>query len=195
MKSLIANRKLVIILHLLYGWISNIFWIVMDLLPQFARNVFFGVVFDKFGRNSMIDYKCYFRYPWKVSVGKNVAINRGCEFYSSMLTEGGRIVLEDNVVMGPGVVVFAAGHDYSSLDLPDTSAPVVIGRYAWIGGKALVLPGVIIGEGVVVGAGSVVSRNISEYSVAVGNPAKVVKKRGLMPGIGDSVVGGASDVG
>ena len=106
-----------------------------------------------------------------------MAINRGCELYSSMQSEHGFIYLEDNVVLGPRVLIFAAGHDYFSLDLPDVSAAVVICRNAWVGGNTTILPGVVIGEGAVVGAGSVVTKNIPAYSVAVGNPAKVIKRR------------------
>ena len=185
MKILITNRKLAIFLHHFYSWISYWFWAVMDLSPCFVRNVCFSMVFHQFGRGSSIDYNCYFRYPWKVSVGDCVAVNRGCEFYPSMQTERGSIYLEDNVVLGPGVVIFAAGHDYSSLDLPDTSAPVVVGRYAWIGGKTIIVPGVVIGEGAVVGAGSVVSKNIPKYCVAVGNPAKIIKERFPRGGISE----------
>jgi len=94
-----------------------------------------------------------------------------------MQSSDGLIKLEDHVVLGPGVVIFAAGHDYSQLDLPDISKPVVIRKFAWVGGNTTILPGVEIGEGAVIGAGSVVTKNIPAYSVAAGNPAKVLKNR------------------
>lgn len=177
MKTPIRNKSLVLFLYATFSFGSNLTWLILDLLPQFARRLIFWLVFKHFGRDCMLDYRCFVRYPWRVSIGSNVVINRGCELYPSMQTDGGTITLEDHVVLGPGVVIFAAGHEYSQLDLPDISKPVTIGRYSWIGGKTIILPGVLIGEGVVVGAGSVVSNNIAAYSVAVGNPAKVIKKR------------------
>ncbi len=177
MKKPIKLRRFIILLFSIFSYLSSLAWMIFDLVPQFIRQPFFKLGFQKYGRNCMIDYNCYVRYPWKVSVGDNVTINRGCELYASMQTEQGVIVLEDNAVLGPGVVIFAAGHDYSSLDLLDISAPVVVGKNAWVGGKTVILPGVTIGEGAVIGAGSVVSKDIPAYCIAVGNPAKVIKDR------------------
>ncbi len=160
-----------------FSYFSNVIWTILDVLPQFVRLLFFKKVFKRFGFNCMVDYKCFIRYPWKVNIGDNVFINRKCEFFPSMQTDDGVITLEDHAVLGPNVIIFAASHSYSSIDLPDISAPVVIGRFAWIGGNTTILPGVVIGEGAVVGAGSVVSKSIPAYSIAVGNPAKVIKMR------------------
>lgn len=175
----VVNRNVVVFLYSLYSYASNLIWFVLDASPQFVRKLFFWSTLNNFGRNCMIDYKCFIRYPWRVSVGSNVSINRGCELFSSMNSDDGVIYIDDYAVLGPRVFVFSAGHDYSSLDLPDISAPVVIGRYVWVGGNTTILPGVTIGEGAVIGAGSVVTKNIPAYSVAVGNPAKVIKRRSL----------------
>jgi acetyltransferase-like isoleucine patch superfamily enzyme len=149
----------------------------IDLLPSFVRNIVFTMVMQHYGKNSFIDYRAYFRYPWKISIGDNVAVNRGCEFYPSIATSEGRITLEDGVVLGPAVKLFAATHDYSRLDLPDTSAPITIKRFAWIGGGAIILPGVTIGEGAVIGAGSVVTRDVEPFTLNAGNPARFIKRR------------------
>ncbi|WP_157383999.1 acyltransferase, partial [Pseudomonas asplenii] len=135
------------------------------------------ILFKRFGTGGLFDYRSFARYPWRISIGNQVDINRGCELYPSMQTEQGIITLEDNVVLGPGVIIFSSTHDYKALDLPDMSAPVTVCRYAWIGGKTIILPGVIIGEGAVIGAGSVVTRSIPAYCVAAGNPARVLKQR------------------
>ena len=96
-----------------------------------------------------------------------------------MRSKDGYIILEDNVSLGPGVVIFSAGHDYSKLDLPDISLPVTIKKNAWVGGKTIILPGVTIGEAAVIGAGSVVRTDIPAFSIAAGNPAMVIGKRVL----------------
>lgn len=177
MKTLVHNRRLLIFLYSSYSYCSTLSWLFLDLMPHFIRNFVFRFYFKKFGRGGLLDYRCFIRYPWRVSVGNNVDINRGCELYSSMQTSDGIITLEDNVVLGPGVIIFSSTHDYNSLELPDISAPVKICRYAWVGGKSIILPGVVIGEGAVIGAGSVVTKDIPPYCVAVGNPAKVIKIR------------------
>ncbi|NYH10307.1 acyltransferase [Pseudomonas moraviensis] len=179
MKVLVSNRWVVIFLYSLYSYCSNLLWVVLDMLPKFLRDLVFKLLFKKFGQGGMLDYRCFVRYPWRVSIGNNVDINRGCELYSSMQTTEGVIVLEDHVVLGPGVIIFSSSHDYGALDLPDISSPVRICRHAWVGGKSIILPGVVIGEGAVVGAGSVVTKDVPPYCVAVGNPARVIKKRQL----------------
>lgn len=180
MKRVLKNDNYATLLFSFYSYVSNLMWFVIDISPQFIRRLMFRFIFKKYGKNTMIDYKCFIRYPWRVKIGSNVAMNRGCELYSSMRSDHGYIILEDHVILGPNVTIFSAGHDYFFINLPDTSAPVHIGRHAWIGGNTTILPGVAIGEGAVIGAGSVVTKDIPAYTVAVGNPAKVIKKRILV---------------
>ena len=169
--------KTKIFLYSIYSYFTNIFYLLMELLPSFARNLIFKLIFKKVGRNCLLDYKTYYRYPSRISLGDNITINRDCALYASYMVEGVEIRIGNNVALSPHVRIFTATHDYSTLELDDTAASVVIEDYAWIGGGAIILPGVTIGEGAVIGAGSVVSRSIPPYSVAVGNPARVVKER------------------
>jgi lipopolysaccharide O-acetyltransferase len=97
------------------------------------------------------------------------------------------IVLGDNVLIASKVFISDLNHgsykgdenDSSPLEVPrfreESSDPVVIGDNVWIGESVMILPGVKIGRGSVIGAGSVVTKSIPEFSIAVGNPAKVVK--------------------
>jgi acetyltransferase-like isoleucine patch superfamily enzyme len=77
------------------------------------------------------------------------------------------------------VSIFAATHPAAvqeRRESPDYSKEVTIGNDCWIGGHTVILPGVTIGDGVTVGASSVVTRNIPSYSIAVGSPARVIRK-------------------
>lgn len=146
-------------------------------MPYFIRDLFFRATLKKFGKNGFIDYGVYIRYPFKVSIGNNVWINRNCSLYPSAQVKQAEIVIGNNVAIGPETSIFSAGHDYMQLHLPDIAKTIKIGDYVWIGGRSIILPGVEIGEGAVVGAGSVVTKNIDPYTIVAGNPAKIIKKR------------------
>jgi acetyltransferase-like isoleucine patch superfamily enzyme len=97
---------------------------------------------------------------------------------------GGRIAIEshDEVSIGRNVLMndadlFAAQHDPDSPGLKGEREAISIGDYAWLPRKIIILPGVSIGSHAVIGTGSVVSRDVPDYAVAVGNPARVVKER------------------
>jgi maltose O-acetyltransferase len=86
-------------------------------------------------------------------------------------------------MMGPEVLIYTQNHSFSRVDITmdqqgfSEEKKVIIDDDVWIGARVIILPGVKIGRGSVIGAGSVVSKSIPEYSVAVGNPCKVVKLR------------------
>jgi maltose O-acetyltransferase len=88
-----------------------------------------------------------------------------------------RIILGNNIALGPNVTLFGAGHDFSSLSLPDTAGSIVIKDFVWIGGNSTILQNVTIGEGAVVAACSLVTKDVEPYSVVAGIPAKEIKKR------------------
>lgn len=82
------------------------------------------------------------------------------------------------VMFGPFVSIFAATHEtsvQSRRDIIEYTGNVTIGDDCWIGGNTTIMPGVTIGKGCTIGAGSVVTRSIPDFSVAVGSPAKVIK--------------------
>lgn len=88
------------------------------------------------------------------------------------------------VLFGPFVSIFAATHEtgvQSRRDGVEYAMPVVIGDDCWVGGNTTIMPGVTIGRGCTIGAGSVVTRDIPDFSVAVGSPARVVKSVAPVP--------------
>ncbi|WP_163351355.1 DapH/DapD/GlmU-related protein [Desulfovibrio sp. JC010] len=127
----------------------------------------------------MIDYTTYIRYPHKVSIGNSSVINRGCKLIPGLMAKNAEIEIGNNVALGPYVCLLAAGHDHTSLKLPDTGAKITIGDYCWIGGNSTILQGVTIGEGGIVGAGSVVTKDVPPYKIVAGIPARIIKDRVL----------------
>ena len=128
--------------------------------------------------------------------GANVRIAAGARFGSGMNLEIGdnsglgdrawllgEVSIGDNVMMGPDVAILAYNHAFDDTTRPmdqqgaAAPRPVRIGDDVWIGMRAMILPGVTIGSHAVVGAGSVVTRDVPEWAVAAGNPARVVRYR------------------
>lgn len=117
--------------------------------------------------------------PFMPDYGCNMIIGKNC-FMNWNLTvlDTSLVVIGDRVQFGPNVSIFSAGHDTSVLSrikFVESGHPVFIEDDCWIGGNVIILPGVRIGKGSTVGAGSVVTKDIPPYSVAVGNPCKVRK--------------------
>ncbi|MBN3946532.1 MAG: acyltransferase [Nostoc sp. NMS7] len=81
------------------------------------------------------------------------------------------------VVINDGVKLLTASHDVNDPSWSSFAQPIIIDDYAWIATDAIILPGVHIGKGAIVGAGAVVTKNIPEYNIAVGNPAKLLDKQ------------------
>lgn len=105
----------------------------------------------------------------RVKIGSRVMINS-----NALLMARGGITLEDDVMIAADASIITNNHDpYDRMLLP--CRPVLIRKGAWIGAHAIILPGVCVGRYAIVGAGSVVTKDIPDYAVAVGNPAHVIR--------------------
>lgn len=103
---------------------------------------------------------------------------------SLIILDCGMVTIGNRVMFGPMVSIYAASHDtdvQSRRDGKEYSKPVTIEDDCWIGGSTTILPGVTIGRGCTIGAGSVVTKSIPDFSVAIGCPAKVVKSVDRVP--------------
>lgn len=118
--------------------------------------------------------------PFTCDYGSNIRV--GSRFYANFdctIVDCALVEIGDRVMFGPGVSIYAATHEtevQTRRDDIEYAKGVVIGDDCWIGGKTVILPGVRIGKGCTIGASSVVSRDIPDWSVAMGTPARVVKE-------------------
>ncbi len=112
-------------------------------------------------------------YGYNIHSGENVYFNVNCVVLDTMKVEIG-----NNVFFGPGVHIYTATHPLNALERQtvEFSKPVFIGDDCWIGGNTVICPGVKIGNGCTIGAGSVVTKDIPDHSLAVGNPARVIRE-------------------
>ncbi|KAL1861893.1 hypothetical protein Plec18170_000716 [Paecilomyces lecythidis] len=128
---------------------------------------------------------CYIEPPLLVDYGCNVSI--GDRFYANsnlIILDCGLVTIGDRVMFGPSVSIYAATHEaevQSRREYIEYAREVTIGNDCWIGGNTMILVGVTIGNGCTIGAGSVVTKDIPPFSVAVGSPAKVIKKVTTLP--------------
>ena len=128
----------------------------------------------KTGRDPWINAPFHCDYGWNIEVGDNFFAN-----YNLTILDVGKVTIGSNVQFAPNVSIYTAGHPLH----PDSrnsgyeyGLPVTIGDNVWIGGNVVLLPGVTVGSNSVIGAGSVGSRDIPEWVVAVGSPCRVVRR-------------------
>lgn len=126
--------------------------------------------------------------------GKSVNIEKGASFPSSVelgdfsgigirAQISGKVIIGKNVMMGPDVCIYVRNHAFDRIDIPMNlqgfapENPVVIEDDVWIGARVIILPGIRIGTGAVIGAGAVVTKDVPDYAVVGGNPARILKMR------------------
>lgn len=135
--------------------------LLRELLPKMEENC---VLLPPF----MTDYGCYCR------IGHDSFINHNAYFM-----DGGGIMIGHHCFIGPNCGIYTAVHPLLAEERSsglERALPVVIGDNCWIGADVTILPGVTIGAHTVVGAGSVVTKDIPDHVIAVGNPCRVVRK-------------------
>jgi acetyltransferase-like isoleucine patch superfamily enzyme len=138
------------------------------------REKFLRKIFGKVGKEPFIEPGLQVDYGSNVSIGDRFYAN-----FNFILLDCGIITIGDRVMIGPNVSLLSATHEtsiQSRRDNVEYAKPITIGDDCWIGGNVTVMPGVTIGKGCTVAAGAVVTKDIPDYSVAMGVPAKVVKK-------------------
>lgn len=148
---------------------------VAGLIPcHLIRKLIYKAAGVKIGRGSHIHMGAQFFYPASIKIGSGTIIGQGI-----FLDGRDKLVIGDNVDIASEVMIYNSEHDINAEDFKAIIAPVEIGDYVFIGPRAIILPGVKIGRGAVIAAGAVVTKDIPEYAVVGGIPAKVIGERNL----------------
>ena len=136
------------------------------------------------GKNLWITATFYVDYGNNIYFGNNCEVNMNCTFLDDNI-----IRIGNNALIAPNVQIYTAFHPTNAVErfgepkedgsfsfCKTQTAPVIIGDNVWIGGGAIIMPGVTIGDNVVIGAGSIVTKDIPDNTIAYGNPCRVMRE-------------------
>lgn len=126
------------------------------------------------GKEAIIWPPFYCSYGRNIHLGDNVFLN-----YMCVILDNNEVRIGDHVMIGPSVQIYTAAHDLKAatrIQGWEVAKPITIEENVWIGGGAIILPGVKIGRNAVVGAGAVVLRDVPANAVVAGNPARVIRE-------------------
>lgn len=135
------------------------------------REALLREAFAHIGREVTIRPPFHCDYGYNISLGDGVFLNFNC-----VILDVVAVTIGNGTQIGPGVQILTADHPrdpQARREMLEFGRPIRIGRNVWIGGGAIVLPGVTIGDDAIIGAGSVVTRDVPAGGTAVGNPARL----------------------
>lgn len=131
-------------------------------------------LFGRFGDEVFIETPFRCAYGVNLHAGDGVYMNTGC-----VILDCARVEIGAKTLLGPAVQIYTAIHPLDPAERAafiETAKPVTLGKNVWVGGAAVILPGITIGDNAVIGAGSVVTRDVPPGCVVAGNPAKLIRK-------------------
>lgn len=148
-------------------------------MPYFILKKWRTFVLKSFGMESESPVNIYpsvrIWAPWNLELGSWVAIDEDVHLYSV-----DKITIGTKVAISREAFLCTASHDITKPNRPLVTKPITICDGAWIGARAIILPGVTIGEGAIVAAGAVVTKDVPAFTVVGGNPAKILKNRNII---------------
>jgi len=152
------------------AFVNLLGWYVHDHIAPIAKM--------KIAGNPRIHPTASLRCGENICLGENSHINQYCCIWAS---KNSRIVLGDNLLMGPGAKIFSSNHN-TRLGVPMNTQPhiekdIIVGNDVWIGANSVIVAGVSVGDGAIIAAGSVVTKDVPAYTIVGGIPAKIIKYR------------------
>lgn len=153
--------------------------LLLTITGYIPSHIFRKAVYDfygiKIGKKSYIHMGARFNEPWRVEIGEGTIIGNDV-----FLDGRAKLVIGNHVDMASEVLIYNAEHDLKSHGFEAIQEPVEIGDYVFVGPRVIILPGVKIGRGAVIAAGAVVTKDVPDYAIFGGVPAKFIAERPLM---------------
>ena len=149
-------------------------WIVGNIPSHGFRNFCYRWAGIKLGKKAVIHMGARFFNPKNISIGEGTIIGGGC-----FLDGRAKLSIGKQVDIASDVMIYNSEHDLESPKFTATEEPVYIGDYVFIGPRAIILPGVRVGNGAVIAAGAVVTKDVPEKAIVGGVPAKIIGERKL----------------
>ncbi len=161
----------------IFNWYLDFALFVIHCVSQHVpvwtiRKLVFKIAGVKIGKGAMIHMGAKFFSPGGVTIGSDTMVGEKC-FMDGRDT----LVIGDHVDIASEVMIYNSEHDISSPDFVAVNQSVEIGDYVFIGPRAIILPGVTIGKGAIIAAGAVVTKDVEEFTMVGGVPAKVIGER------------------
>lgn len=161
------------------GYIRKLYvsfqWIILAIVSKLPSHIIRKAILSLLGLRmdgAVLYGGFHIRKPDRIVIGAGTVVG-----HSATLDGRNCLSIGKNVNISSEVMIWTMQHDYNSPGFCATGGEVVIGDYAWLSARAIILPGVRIGEGAVVAAGAVVTQNVPDYTVVGGVPAKVIANR------------------
>jgi putative colanic acid biosynthesis acetyltransferase WcaF len=174
-------------------YLLRILWTLATPLFRFSPRPFFGwrrmllrVFGSKVGVGAHVYPSARIYFPWNLILGDQASIGEWALVYNL-----GPVTIGDRATISHRAHLCAGSHDYSDPTLPLLRLPIEIGDQAWVCADAFIGPGRKVGEGAIIGAAAVVVADVPAWQVVGGNPARVIKTRGMQ----DAGVVGSQEVG
>ena len=172
------KRSVCLICWFLLGrWLPKSTFPIIGKMSKRIRLFIVKGIFKKTGSNVNVENLAYFGNGKNIEIGDNSGLGKRCRVPSN-------IKIGKNVMMAEDVIILNQSHNFSDLEVPmnqqgTTISPIQeIGDDVWIGTRAIILPKVSrIGTGSIIGSGAVVTKNVPDFAIVGGNPAKIIKYR------------------
>ena len=162
---------------MLKKYIRGLFALTLKVLSHFPSHHFRNIILIFFFRLK-IDKKVaiysgfIIRSPKRIKIGKGTVVGYNCEL------DGRKgLTIGENVNISSDVKFYTLQHDYNSPSFEAVGGPIIVHDYAWVSVRSIILPGVTIGKGAVIAAGAVVTKDVDEYTIVGGIPAKKIGDR------------------